>query len=48
VGATMLLKKGELHRLIPHVDSKLIAAEISEKLDLLHDLFKSSTAASRG
>ncbi len=43
VGGSMLLTKGELHRLIGLVDSKAIAAEVSEKLDLLQDLF--ATAA---
>lgn len=42
VGASMLLKKGELHRLIPMVEPQAIAAEVSEKLDLLHSLFKSA------
>jgi ABC-type cobalamin/Fe3+-siderophores transport system ATPase subunit len=42
VGASMMLKKGELHRLIPMVEPQAIAAEVSEKLDLLHSLFKSA------
>jgi ABC-type nitrate/sulfonate/bicarbonate transport system ATPase subunit len=39
VGGGMLLTKGELHRLVAVVDPKTIAAEVSEKLDLLHSLF---------
>lgn len=38
----MLLKKGELHRLVAMVDSKMIAAEVVEKLDLLNTLFESA------
>jgi hypothetical protein len=43
VSGGMLLKKGELHRLVTMVDPRLIAAEVSEKLDLLHGLFKPGT-----
>lgn len=39
IGCGMLLTKGELHRLIALVDPKTIAAEVSEKLDLLQILF---------
>ena len=39
MGGSMLLTKGELHRLVAMVDPKTIAAEVSEKLDLLHSLF---------
>ena len=39
IGGGMLLTKGELHRLIALVDPKTIAAEVSEKLDLLQILF---------
>jgi len=42
VGGSMLLKKGELHRLVSVVDAKSIPAEVTEKLDLLHQLFKSA------
>lgn len=38
----MLLKKGELHRLVAMVDPKMIAAEVVEKLDLLNALFESA------
>lgn len=44
VGGSMLLKKGELHRLVATVDSKTIAAEVTEKLDLLHTLFLTGNA----
>ncbi|MBY0579940.1 MAG: AAA family ATPase [Burkholderiales bacterium] len=40
LGHAMLLKKGELHRLIPFVDLNSIPAEIGEKLDLLKALFQ--------
>jgi hypothetical protein len=43
VGGQMLLKKGELHRLISLVDPKTIPAEVMEKLDMLSALFKSAT-----
>ena len=39
IGGGMLLTKGELHRLIALVNPKTIAAEVSEKLDLLQILF---------
>jgi len=42
VGGGMLLKKGELHRLISMVDPKTIPLEVVEKLDLLHGLFTSA------
>lgn len=42
VGGSMLLKKGELHRLVSVVEPKAIPAEVNEKLDLLHALFKSA------
>ncbi|MDP2680477.1 MAG: AAA family ATPase [Rhodoferax sp.] len=38
----MLLKKGELHRLVAMVDPKMIAVEVVEKLDLLNALFESA------
>ena len=40
LGGIALLKKGELHRLVPFANPKSIAPEVSEKLDLLHALFK--------
>lgn len=43
VGGQMLLKKGELHRLIALVDPKAIPGEVTEKLDLLSALFSSAT-----
>ncbi|MFM9913325.1 MAG: AAA family ATPase [Methylophilaceae bacterium] len=39
-GGPMLLKKGELHQLIPFIDIKSISPEVSEKLDSLNTLFK--------
>lgn len=43
VGGGMLLKKGELHQLVKHVDVKAISAEVVEKLDLLMLLFDSQS-----
>lgn len=45
VGGSMLLKKGELHRLVASVDTKTVAAEVTEKLDLLHTLFKATNTS---
>jgi hypothetical protein len=42
VSGAMLLKKGELHRLVAMVDPKMIASEVVEKLDLLNALFVSA------
>lgn len=43
LGGSMLLKKGELHRLMPQAElSSSAAAEVSAKLDLLYQLFKTS------
>jgi len=42
VSGAMLLKKGELHRLVAIVDPKMITAEVVEKLDLLNHLFESA------
>lgn len=39
LGGAMLLKKGELHRLIKQVPSQNIPSEVRNKLDLLLDLF---------
>jgi hypothetical protein len=36
----MLLKKGELHRMVKFVDASAIPSEVSEKLDLLAELFE--------
>ncbi|MDP1607621.1 MAG: AAA family ATPase [Rhodocyclaceae bacterium] len=36
----MLLKKGELHRLVEYADPQIIPAEVNEKLDLLDTLFR--------
>lgn len=40
LGHAMLLKKGELHRLVLHCDPATIPAEVGKKLDLLMDVFK--------
>jgi len=39
LGQPMLLRKGELHRLMSVVDARTIPAEVAEKLDLLKALF---------
>lgn len=39
LGHAMLLRKGELHRLVRFVDPASIPPEVSEKLDLLGALF---------
>ena len=39
LGHAMLLRKGELHRLVDFVDPGSIPEEVSEKLDLLTTLF---------
>lgn len=44
LGGTMLLTKGELHRLIPHAELTPAAAdEVREKLDLLQALFEQAS-----
>ena len=45
LGSPMLLKKGELHRLVAYSDPKTIAQEVSAKLDLLLELFKNAQEA---
>ena len=40
LGHAMLLRKGELHRLVHFVDPATIPKEVSEKLDLLQKLFE--------
>lgn len=44
VSGPMLLKKGELHRLVGIVDVRTIPAEVGEKLNLLAELFRTSSA----
>lgn len=39
LGHAMLLKKGELHRLVPHAAPTAIAKEVGEKLDMLQSIF---------
>ncbi len=46
VGGSMLLKKGELHRLVAMVGPKIIAVEVKEKLDLLYTLFQAASTLS--
>lgn len=46
VGGSMLLKKGELHRLVATVDPKTVAVEVKEKLDLLYTLFQAAATLS--
>ena len=41
-GRAMLLRKGELHRLVRFTDSKALSEEVSEKLDMLSNLFASA------
>ncbi len=45
LGGQMLLKKGELHRLIPTVQPTAIAQEVRDKLDLLYDLLAEAKPA---
>ncbi|MBI2425652.1 MAG: ATP-binding protein [Candidatus Hydrogenedentes bacterium] len=40
LGSPMLLRKGELHQLVPLCDQALVPQEVVEKLDLLYALFK--------
>ena len=42
LGNQMLLKKGELHHLVPFVNPQSISPEVVDKLDLLADLFRVS------
>ena len=44
IGGQMLLRKGELHRLVAHVSPSSIPAEVNEKLDLLADLFSKAVS----
>ena len=43
LGRAMLLRKGELHRLVHFVDPATIPKEVSEKLDLLQKLFEQAS-----
>ena len=45
LGHAMLLRKRDLHRLIDLVDETAIEAEVTEKLDLLRELFASAGTA---
>ena len=42
VGGQMLLRKGELHRLVAYSDPNNISSEVSSKLDELNKLFLSA------
>jgi ABC-type multidrug transport system ATPase subunit len=42
MGGQMLLRKGELHRLVAYVSPASIAPEVNEKLDLLAQLFSAA------
>ncbi len=39
IGYEMLLRKGELHRLVPYVDASTLPIEVKEKLDYLLQVF---------
>jgi ABC-type branched-subunit amino acid transport system ATPase component len=43
LGHAMLLKKGELHRLVPYIERATVSQEVTEKLDLLLLLFEVSS-----
>jgi hypothetical protein len=45
LGGQMLLKKGELHRLVPNTQPRNIAPEVREKLDLLLELLDGACPA---
>jgi len=45
LGHAMLMKKGELHRLVDYVDPAFIPPEVTEKLDLLFGIFQPAQAA---
>ena len=40
VGGRILLTKGELHRMVDHVESSSIPVEVKNKLDLLEGVFR--------
>lgn len=46
LGGQMLLRKGELHRLVAHVEPEAIDGEVIEKLDRLAALFRASGSGS--
>jgi len=45
VGGGLLLRKGELHRLVKGVSAEALAAEVKEKLDLLAEVFPKTANA---
>lgn len=49
LGGSMLLTKGELHRLVPHAEiGEAALAELRDKLDLLAELFRRAQARREG
>ena len=44
LGHAMLLRKGELHQLVPLSDPASISGEVRDKLDLLQNLFQHAKA----
>ena len=44
LGHAMLLRKGELHQLVPLSDPASIPGEVRDKLDLLQNLFQHAKA----
>lgn len=44
LGGQMLLKKGELHRLVPTTQPQNIVPEVREKLDLLYELLAGASS----
>ena len=42
LGHAMLLRKGELHRLVEFADPAAVPEEVTEKLDMLVELFSSA------
>ena len=45
VGGGLLLRKGELHRLVKWVAPEALSAEVKEKLDLLAEVFPKTVNA---
>ena len=45
LGHAMLLRKRDLHQLVDFVDADAVAAEVSEKLDLLAELFEGTSGS---
>ena len=45
LGHAMLLRKRDLHRLVDFMDAEAVAEEVSEKLELLADLFAGTSGS---